>query len=379
MKIKIASIIVILLSINIYSQNHEDPMINPFWDFYSFNYLSTVSAGKGFTGIAAENDVSGFNLNPASIELSSKNQINIQYIYKTSQPWLKDSYFFNDMDLNQQAFSGSVGYAKKIKENLLIGFVYNNPRGMYLYIGEGTYGEPPVKYDIYNNVSVHSFNIPVTYKTKYFKLGLNLNYLLSRYTMPGVITTVNEPEGYWAGTHVATSHYFLLHAGVVFKASEKLTLGAKVVSGGKSEVKIKFASGNVSEQSQMANYPWKAGAGIQYSITKNIRVSADYNFTNTNMQIGLKDRHDGHIGIEGDINKNWTVRGGFFTLLDYRVDEANKEWFDKPIGKYDQYFITLGAGFKQKNIMANIAILTSQISSGVIKNTYINGGLTFNF
>jgi hypothetical protein len=50
MKNQIAAIIILLLSINIYSQfNHDDGMINPLWDIYSFNYLNTVSAGKGFT------------------------------------------------------------------------------------------------------------------------------------------------------------------------------------------------------------------------------------------------------------------------------------------------------------------------------------------
>jgi hypothetical protein len=96
------------------------------------------------------------------------------------------------------------------------------------------------------------------------------------------------------------------------------------------------------------------------------------------MQEGLKDRHDAHIGFEGDITNNWILRGGFLTLLDYRNTHPDFEWLD-PIGDYDQYFITFGAGYTHKNFAANIAVLTSQFSPGIIKNTYVNGGLTFNF
>ncbi|HEY3250585.1 MAG TPA: hypothetical protein VGK25_05650, partial [Ignavibacteria bacterium] len=157
-----------------------------------------------------------------------------------------------------------------------------------------------------------------------------------------------------------------------------ISIGAKVVSGGKSEVKSSFPSIVGGEQIQIANYPWKTGAGIEYSFNKNIKVSADYNYTNTSMQEGLKDRHDAHIGIEGNITEKWTLRGGFFTLLDYRKTQPDFEWLD-PIGDYDQYFITFGVGFKQNNFAANIAVLTSQFSPGIIKNTYVNGGLTLNF
>jgi hypothetical protein len=261
--------------------------------------------------------------------------------------------------------------------------VYNNPSGLYFDLGEmvrtDEFGNEIGRYDSYYNISSHSFNIPFIYKVKNLKLGLNLNYLLSRYTMPGEsFTTINNPMGYENGDYTATSHFFKVHAGFIYSFEGKFSVGAKVISGGKADVKSELPDGIAGDQTGMANYPWKAGIGFQYAINNIFNLLADYNYTSTSMQKGLKDRHDGHFGIEANVNKSWTVRGGFFTLLDYRKDENNLHWLEPP-GEYDQYFITFGAGYTAKNFAANIAILSSEVSPGKIKNTYFNGGLTFNF
>jgi hypothetical protein len=106
------------------------------------------------------------------------------------------------------------------------------------------------------------------------------------------------------------------------------------------------------------------------------KFGLDYSYMGTNVSEYLNDRHDVHLGVENDITKNWTLRAGFFTLLDYRDDDGN--WIEER-GEYDQYFVTLGGGYKQKSFAANFALLSSGFSGGIIKNTYINGGLTFNF
>ncbi|HEY3251785.1 MAG TPA: hypothetical protein VGK25_11765, partial [Ignavibacteria bacterium] len=198
MKTLIALCFLIISSINIFSQfNHDDQMINPFWEFYGYNYLSSVSAGKGFTGIAGQNDISGFNLNPASIDIPLQNQVNAQYTYKSSQPWLQK--LVTDVGLKQQLLSGSIGYGKKITNMLQTGFIYNNPTGIYFDLGEfvrtDEFGNEIGRYEIYYNVVTHSFNLPFVYSVKNFKIGVNLNYLFSRYTFPGIISTPSEPEG----------------------------------------------------------------------------------------------------------------------------------------------------------------------------------------
>jgi hypothetical protein len=368
MKNRIAIIcILIMSSFSILSQPHEDAMINPFWDLYSFNYLNTESAGRGFTGIASDNNISGVLLNPASVILESKYQINAQYTYKTSNRWL--TVFTDDMYIKQQLFSGSLGFGFRINKKFQSGLVYNNPTGMY-FDGGKIIGD--VEY--YNDVMFHSFNVPFVYSEKNFRLGININYIHARVTTPGEVHIPPVSENI-----SATNNHFRVGIGFVNKFKNGLSIGFKSLSGGRSTVSYENPPGVIQEEETSdAVYPWKFGAGLQYDFkAAKFKILFDYNLTYHNME-NLAERHDFHFGIEKELAVNWIVRGGFFTLLDYRKDSPEIHWID-PIGEYSQYFITIGLGYKQKDFQANISALTSEISPGMIKTTYLNGGLTFNF
>lgn len=369
MKNIIIAFCILIIPLKLLSQSHEDVMINAFWDFYSFNYLNTESAGRGFTGIAADNNISGILLNPASVNLSAKYQINVQYTYKTSNPWLTS--FSNDIYIKHQLFSGSVGFGWNVNDKLLTGLVYNNPTGMY-FSGPKATNLNGTEVEYYNDVKFHSLNVPLVYKAKNYRLGINLNYIYALYTVPG--------EVYYppvSGTFSATNHFFRASLGLSYIFKNGLSFGLRAISGGRGKVTYENPPGIAGEEETAdAIYPWKAGAGLQYDLkAAKFKMLFDFNFTYHN-QDNLKERYDFNFGIEKEIEKNWIIRGGFFTLLDYRSKDAN--WID-PIGDYNQYFLTLGFGLKQKNFEANISALTSEISPGKIKSIYINGGLSFNF
>jgi long-subunit fatty acid transport protein len=355
-------------------------MINPFWDFYSFNYLSTQSSGKGFTGAATENDLSGLLINPASVNIEKKFQVNAQYTYKSNQPWLT-GLAFTDWYIKQQTFSGSIGFGYRIDKNFQIGFLYNNPAGYYLDLGEiirtDSLGNEIGRYELYYNFNQHAFNLPFIYSAGSFKLGTSLSYTIYRSSTPGLISTPENPEGYlYEDDIIGETEILKAQFGFIFSSPFGFSIGSSVTSGGKSIVKYKFPStGN--EAYNDASFPWKVTAGAQYRVPKTSwTFSADYNFIGTSVRNNLRDRHDVHFGIENNITKNWTLRAGFFTLFDYRSDDAN--WFD-PVAEYDQYFVTFGGSYKSKNVTVNLSVLTSEFSSGMIKNTIVNGGLTFDF
>jgi len=366
-------------SIAFSQSDHEDIMINPFWDFYSFNYLSTQSSGKGFTGVASENDISGVIINPASINIEKKFQINAQYTYKSNQPWLP-ALGISDISLKQQTFSGSLGFGYRINKNFQIGFLYNNPSGYYFDLGEfiitDEFGNEIGRYDAYYNFTQHTFNLPFVYSGGGFKVGTNLSYSVYRNATPGFITTIQNPEGYLYEDDIAGKTELLrAQLGFIYSSNFGLSIGSSVTSGGKSIVKYKFPTG--FEPFMDASFPWKVTAGVQYKVPKTSWfLNADYNYFGTSVRDNLRDRHDFHFGIENSINKSWTLRAGFFTLFDYRSDEVN--WVD-PVGEYDQYFATFGGSYKNKGITVNLAVLTSEFSGGMIKNTLVNGGLTFDF
>lgn len=369
-------IVFVLSSISLYSQNNEDNFISPFWNFYSSNYLNSPAAGKGNTGIASENDITGFLLNPASIKLDTKFQINVQYTFKTSNKWLGS----DNMSLKQQLFSGSAGIGYKINDNINIGLVYNNPSGYYFgseIIKTDEFGNELEGYDFFYNVAVHSINIPFSYSGEKIKAGINLNYLHSRYTIPGeYLSTITHPDGYNTGNDFhASANFIVLQAGLIFNIAEHLSLGLSGSSGGRSKVTHVYPDGE-STDSFINIYPWKLGAGIQYEVPKTgWKLLADYNYAKTSDSKMLKDRNDFHIGFENDINKSWTIRGGFFTLFDYRSEDID---YYEAAGEYDQFFFTAGFSFKKNNIIWNLALLSSALSTGSVKNTYINTGLTLN-
>ena len=85
-----------LMSSSAFSQNFQNgnsSLFLPFWDFYSVNYLSSKAAGRGYTGIAGDNDISGTIFNPASLELKDKFQVYGEYVFKSNLSAEPNIYF----------------------------------------------------------------------------------------------------------------------------------------------------------------------------------------------------------------------------------------------------------------------------------------------
>src|SRR4030095_5509318 len=221
MKNKKALIMLMLLSVNVFSQEFDDIMINPFWSFYSENYLDAVSSGKGNTGIGSLGSISAVYLNPAAINIPGKYQADIQYTYRSNQNWLP-SLHISDLYLTQNPYSGSVGFGLRISKNFQTGLLYGNPNSLTLNIGEiiitNEFGEEIGRYNAYEKYIVHSFSVPLVYSTENFRIGLNLNYSLHR----RYATFENDEfEGKF--------DKFNIHAGVIFQPSKQLTIGASFI------------------------------------------------------------------------------------------------------------------------------------------------------
>lgn len=86
-----------------------------------------------------------------------------------------------------------------------------------------------------------------------------------------------------------------------------------------------------------------------------------------------------NLGAEYKTSKATFLRFGFFTFFDNRTfDDLNiSYYFEK--GKFTQYFLTAGFTYKTKNIDITGSVLDSHISPGMIKNTYFNTSISYNF
>jgi hypothetical protein len=278
MKTIISLCVLIFSSIQVFPQSNEDYTLSGFWDFYGYNYLNTQSAGRGFAGIASENDISGILLNPASVNIEKKYQVNAQYTFKTTQKWLKS----DNISLKQQLFSGSLGFGYRINRHFQTGFVYNNPASHYYgaeIIKSDPFGFESSRYYYFVNNSFHSFNVPFAYSGNNFRAGLNISYSYTRYTIPReAITTLNNPMGFSTGSDFsAASSFIRAQTGLIYVLNENVTIGVSVTSGGRSKVKQTYPDGSTSD-TMTAVQPWKAGAGIEYNIPQTkLKLLADYN------------------------------------------------------------------------------------------------------
>jgi hypothetical protein len=348
-----------------FAQTVDDIMINPFWSFYSDNYLDAVSSGKGGTGIGANGNISSINRNPASLNLPGKYQADVQYVYKTRLQWLP-SLGFNDLYLKQNPFSGSAGFGWKFSKEFQSGFLYSNPASMTLNVGEiimtNEFGEEIGRFEGYDKYIIHSFSVPLVYNFGGFRFGVNLNYSFHRRYFK-----TNPTEEY-----VGKFDRFNIQAGVLFTPIKELSIGATITPESKGKV-----SNSIGTFEETAIIPLKAGAGFEYTFKGNfLRFSGDFIYRNTSARENLKDQIQVHMGLEYRLKKQLAIRGGFIVMQDPRKLPGN---YSNPNDSYSQIFLTAGGTLKLKNTEISLGIMDSHVSSGEIKNTYINGGVTFNF
>lgn len=356
-------------SITLYSQvtEFDDLFLSPVNDYYSTNYLSGMYGGRGNTGIAGENDLSGIFLNPASLKTEKKFQVNLQYSYKTNQRF---TYIFTEYDYSSiykpLPLTISIGMSYKVNNHLYAGFIYNNPNNVkYDYPDLST----PTDEKYYYETQIHSFNIPVVYKFGIISAGLilNLNHYL---TQAYGVSYPNEPEAIKiASTWVWR---FNAQAGIIYSPNKHFSAGATFTPGFKTDVQgVKTIS---PDYKFVSRYPMKLAIGLSYHIPKSVlKFCIDYNFQKLSEISGFKDKHDFNFGAEYFVNKSLTLRGGFFTFFDVRDLDVSG------YNKYDQYFITLGFTYRLKNFDASLSFLDSHFSSGIVKNTYLNTSLSYNF
>ncbi len=367
MKKLIIALTALIFTLNIFSQQN-DVMINPYWYFYSNNHLDAVSSGMGSTGIGSVGSLSTVYLNPASMEINGKYQANIQYTYKSNQAWLQQ-LGLNDLYLKHYIFSGSAGFAYRINKNFQAGFIYSNPNSYGLNIGEiimtNEFGQEIGRYEAEDKYVNHSFSIPMVYSIDKLRIGLSVSYNLHRryfnYDQSGTLGKFDK---------------FNIQGGIIVTPVKELSIGVSFKPESKGDVS--YSSDLFPTiQTEKAILPMEFGAGASYTLKNNLlRFACDYNYVNGSQLEGQKDQHSVHFGMEYNVNKDWQVRTGFFTQPDPRDLTTN---YLNPQDSYDQIFLTFGGSYKFKNALISLAVMDSHISSGVLKYTFINGGVNFNF
>lgn len=362
----------------VYAQSREieDYLLGPAQDFYGYNYLNGPNAGRGNTGVAGENDISGALMNPAAYTLNKKYAFNLQYTYKTTN---EVSYTYEmgpsfRYDLKHVAPALQGGFAMKLTKKLIAGILYSNPSSVkYVFKNAGAFQSD---YNMTESVNMHSVNIPIVYDFGRIQLGLNPNYTFAKGLITGV-TTITEPDGYGE----VSTHYnrFNVQLGLRILPVKGVSIGVTFTPAYTAEVKSDDEL-VPSGYSIVTKSPMKISAGFEYACEKKtFRISADYNFSQTSKLNGYKDKHDFNIGGEYSVNKRLALRAGFFTVFDVRNFEDDDVSFPGKAGDFTQYFVTCGVSYKLNNFDFSASLLDSHVSMGLIKLTIINAGFTYGF
>lgn len=363
-----AIIFLFLSSINtIYSQSN-DIFINSYWYFYSNNHLDATSSGMGTAGVASLGSISSVFINPASLNINGKYQAAVQYTYKTNQQWLPQ-LGSSDLYLKQNLFSGSIGLGYRFNKYFQAGFMYSNPTSLGFNIGEiietNEFGEELGRYDADDRYENHSFSVPFVYSIEKLRIGLTLSYNLHRRHL-----------SFGSNETIGKFDKFNIQGGIIVKPVNELSIGVSFKP--ESNGEVKYSSDRFPNiQSDKALLPMEFTAGLEYKLPNNLlRFAGDYSFVNGSALNGQKDQHRVHFGLEYFVNRNWEVRTGFFTSPDPRDLSEN---YLNPQDPYDQIFLTLGATLKVKNTSVSLAVMDSHISSGALKYTFINAGITLDY
>lgn len=341
----------------------SDWLTNPRMEYYSDNTLSTISAGKGYTGIGVKGDISFLNLNPASINIEKKFQAYIGYTYKTKFK-LYNSYIDNNM---QSVFpSFFVGGIYKIEKDLNVGFAYRNEYSYKFLTPLSDMNE------ISYSLITHTFTVPINYSYKWIRAGVNLNMMYFRGEAKGLSTEV-YPEGF--GDSHSSLWRFIPQFGIIITPIPFLSFGATYTPGFSDSTKWYISDTNANFLNASVKYPHRFGVGTELRLLNNrLRFSLDYHFERTSVVNQLLNKSNINFGVEYSADNIFTVRGGFYTVSDYR-DMSTVLVTDTY--NYNLYFLTVGGTYKYKGYTFNIALMDSHLlNKSDVAHTKINGGIS---
>ncbi|MCK4308270.1 hypothetical protein KAW50_08605 [candidate division WOR-3 bacterium] len=391
----ILTAILVVVSANLsYAEVESELHFSPFWDFYSDNRFSTIASGKGCTGIAGANDISGAVLNPASLEIDKRCQFHFEYVYKSKVEWLEE--VLDDVYLKQLHPTVLAGLGFHFNDYLQAGILYYTNNNYKLDLGAVTVideiGHEIGRSFCYNKFKITSFSLPVVLCCKdIIRFGVNISY--SHYSLEEVLVG----EWYEGKECVGKANFYKIvpKFGAIIFPLKNLSLGLTFLPETKETIVKEWSSDRnrwlklkepikrewfnpLDENFQPNVLPLKIGIGLQYKLDKiPIHFSLDYNYSNNSKDELLMDRNDIHFGLEYDINNHLTLRTGFFKQQDYR--NRTLEWCNK-LGDYGQIFITFGTSFKVEYFVLNFSVMDSHLfSTGEIEQTYINTGATCSF
>ncbi len=332
--------------------------VNPIFDSFTRNYMSTSAMGRGYTGLAIPGGVDNVLLNPAG-HLPDKAALHLELLVKP--PVDSDMYAMADTSVFYQMSPqvmtspvpvGVVGGGGRIGPNFTFGLLYSMPKaikvdyfGVSINQGAGLIQRYPAYYlnQITANAAWHKEN---------FHVGISLHNQIHRL---GDVTFLRSFERINNTKYVLRPQLGLLWSG------QSLSAGLSVVPPQNAEWNLKFAQYNTV-------LPLNIALGGAYS-KNGTHFAAEVDFEQCGaISTAFKDRYTIRLGVEKTIRR-YTYRAGYiyhpqiwsgqFNLPDARSDTISIWWGAvMPFGqvtKNTQHIITVGTSWNHPDARVNLA------------------------
>ncbi|MCB5224576.1 MAG: hypothetical protein WCY21_07000 [Candidatus Cloacimonadaceae bacterium] len=370
MRKHIILILLALLALGLHAQNRDSLEIelpqpqymNPFFDSFTRNYISTSAMGRGSTGIALPGGVDNVLINPAGYD-PDKPTLHLEMLAKVpvdvNTHAIADTavyYKLSPQTMSSPVPLGIVGGGGKIGNHFTYGLLYSLPKtvkvdyfGVEINMGAGLIMRYPSYF-------LNQFTANAAWHMDNFHLGLNLHNQIHYLNDVTILRTFASIRDY---KYLLRPQLGFLYTG------ETVNAGLTATPPQNFDWDLTFAQYD-------SVLPLQMGLGVAYH-KDGTNLTAELDFEqNSAISADFKDRHSIHLGAEKTIRR-YTYRAGYiynpqvwdgnFRLPDaqgYASADTVSIWWDAVmpighIGKNSQHIITLGGTWSHPDVRVNLA------------------------
>ncbi len=365
------------------AQNLDFPQpqyLNPVFDSFTRNYISTTAMGRGFTGLAIPGGVDNVLKNPAGYR-PDKASLHLELLVKP--PVDSDIYAMADTSVYYQMSPevmtspvpvGIIGGGGKIGPSFTYGLLYSMPKavkvdffGVGINMGSGLIQRYPSYYlnQITANAAWHKDKLHV---------GLNLH---NQIHYLGDVTFLRSFE------RIRSTKYILRpQLGMLF-SGETMSAGLSVTPQQNADWDLKFAQYETV-------LPLNIAVGGAYSKNDaTFTAELDYEQCSA-LSDAFNDRYSIRLGVEKTIRR-YTYRAGyiyhpqvwngFFNIPDAQSDTTSIWWNAVlpmgEVGKNNQHLITIGSTWSHPDVRVNLAGLIDVAGQAPVAQVNVSVDLFF--
>jgi hypothetical protein len=343
---------------------------NPFYDFFSRNYLGVEAAGRGYTGISILGSALNAQLNPASIQADSA----MAYTELSIKPPLSAEGLSFNSRYSSPIPIGIFGFSFPISAKISSAIAYNNPKSIILddfsiEINQGA--DIVTRYPTYY---LHQLSAAMAYHySDNLHLGLSLHNQLHYLDDVLFLRSYDRVRDY---TYRLRFQPGIIVGNHLWGAGFSATLPTPV------EWDLKYAT-------YESNLPLELSLGTHYAFDNN-RVAADIRFRqDSEISPAFNDHISLHLGGEKRTGNNIYRAGYFYSsdvfsgLIKLPINTSAQAdtsiFWDEvatalPIADTAQHFLSVGFGHLFRDGSINVSAMHAFV--GEQRQTQVNLSLS---